>query len=225
MDIYLKYDLFTKEVEDLEKDIRQEITTYKQKCSGNELTIDIENSIKNHLKQYKDLVNKLQTAYVRKNVPGGIPDTTIDKRQKQIQGFEHNHTNMEKAFLGTQNEKYGFKNFITEDYSQKEEYKNMSNDEMMALEKKRLDKQEERLDEICVDVKKGQVLAKNAGKVMKEQNKKLDQINEDIERTDERMNTLTGRFEKYVASTSMCKMIFIMIIEIVIGILAIVILL
>ena len=132
---------------------------------------------------------------------------------------------MEKAFLGTQNEKYGFKNFITEDYSQKEEYKNMSNDEMMALEKKRLDKQEERLDEICVDVKKGQVLAKNAGKVMKEQNKKLDQINEDIERTDERMNTLTGRFEKYVAGTSMCKMIFIMIIEIVIGILAIVILL
>ena len=80
--------------------------------------------------------------------------------------------------------------------------------------------QDEKLEEITLDVKKGTQLAKNAGHVMKEQNKQLDQINEDIDRTKERMDTLTGRFERYVAKFSMCKMIFIIVIELAIAVVA-----
>ena len=90
----------------------------------------------------------------------------------------------------------------------------------MMLEKNKIKKQDERLDEITLDVKKGTQLAKNAGHVMKEQNKQLDQINEDIDRTKDRMNTLSGRFERYVASYSMCKMIIVLIIELIIAVLA-----
>ena len=212
-DIYLNYDVFTKEVSDLEKIIRDELNVYKQKCTGNESTIDLESNIKALLKQHKEKVSKLKIAYNRKNVPGGIPDATIDKRQGDIQQFEINYGNLEKTFSNLEKEKYRFKDVITEDYSQKEEYKNLTTGEIMVLEKQKLADQDERIDQITNDVIEGQKLAKHAGHVIKEQNKKLDQINEDIERTDQKMNTLTGRFERYVAGTSMCKMISIILIE------------
>ena len=221
-DFYLHYDVFTKEISDLEKIIRNELNVYKEKCTGNESTIDLENNIKALLKQHKEKVSKLKTAYIKKNVPGGIPDATIDKRQGDIQQLEINNGNFEKTFTNLEKEKYRCKNVITEDYSQKEEYKNLTTGEIMVLEKKKLADQEDRIDQIANDVKQGQVLAKNAGHVMKEQNKRLDQINEDIERTDQKMNTLTGRFERYVAGTSMCKMISIILVETAIAIVLIV---
>ena len=221
-DFYLNYDVFTKEISDLEKIIRNELNVYKEKCTGNESTIDLENNIKALLKQHKEKVSKLKTAYIKKNVPGGIPDATIDKRQGDIQQLEINNGNFEKTFTNLEKEKYRCKNVITEDYSQKEEYKNLTTGEIMVLEKKKLADQDDRIDQIAIDVKQGQQLAKNAGHVMKEQNKRLDQINEDIERTDQKMNTLTGRFERYVAGTSMCKMISIILVETAIAIVLIV---
>lgn len=212
-DIYLNYDVFTKEVSDLEKIIRDELNVYKQKCTGNESTIDLENNIRALLKQHKEKVGKLKTAYNRKNVPGGIPDATIDKRQGDIQQLEINYGNLEKTLTNLEKEKYRCKDVITEDYSKKEEYKNLTTGEIMVLEKQKLADQDERIDQITNDVIEGQKLAKHAGHVIKEQNKKLDQINEDIERTDQKMNTLTGRFERYVAGTSMCRMISIILIE------------
>jgi chromosome segregation ATPase len=221
-DIYLNYDVFTKEVSDLEKIIRDELNVYKQKCTGNESTIDLESNIRALFKQHKEKVSKLKTAYNKKNVPGGIPDATIDKRQGDIQQLEINYGNLEKTFNNLEKEKYRFKDVITEDYSQKEEYKNLTTGEIMVLEKKKLADQDERIEQITNDVIEGQKLAKHAGHVIKEQNKKLDQINEDIERTDQKMNTLTGRFERYVAGTSMCKMISIILVETAIAIILIV---
>ena len=48
---------------------------------------------------------------------------------------------------------------------------------------------------------------------MQEKNKQIEQINEDINRNKENMDKLIGRFERYVAKFSMCKMIMILIIE------------
>ena len=217
---YTKYDDFTKEIKSLNKSIRDQISGFKQKTGDNTSTLQYENQIKNTLSKYKDLLNNLQNAYSTKNIPGGIPQKTIDLRQKEIQQFGIDYDELEKSYKETENEKYRFKDLITEDYSKKEEYKNMSTGELMVLEKKKLSNQDERLDEITLDVKKGTQLAKNAGHIMKEQNKQLDQMNEDIDRTKERMNTLTGRFERYVAKFSVCKMIIIIIIEVVIAVVA-----
>lgn len=215
---YMNYDNFTKEIKTLSKSIRDQITAFKQKTGDSTSTLQNENQIKDTLSKYKDLLNKLQNAYSTKNIPGGIPQKTIDARQKEIQQFAIDYDELENSYKETENEKYRFKNLITEDYSKKEEYKNMSAEQLMALEKKKLSNQDEKLDEITLDVKKGTQLAKNAAHVMKEQNKQLDQINEDIDRTKERMDTLTGRFQRYVAKYSMCKMIFIIIVELAIGI-------
>ena len=219
-DYYIKYDTFISEINELEKTIRTELSAYKQKTSGQESTIQLENKIKGLFKEYKDKINNLSNAYIQKNVPGGVPQAAIIKRQGDIEQFKINCKELEKSYNNLENERYRFKDGITEDYYNKEEYKNMSTGELMMLEKNKIKKQDERLDEITLDVKKGTQLAKNAGHVMKEQNKQLDQINEDIDRTKDRMNTLSGRFERYVASYSMCKMIIVLIIELIIAVLA-----
>ena len=217
---YMNYDTFTKQIKDLNKSIRDQIISYNQKANNKTSTLSDENQIKGSLSKYKELLNNLQNAYSTKNIPGGMPQKTIDLRQKEIQQFAIDYDELEKSYKEAESEKYRFKNLITEDYSKKEEYKNMSTGELMSLQKKKMSDQDERLEEITLDVKKGTQLAKNAGHVMKEQNKQLDQINEDIDRTKERMDTLTGRFERYVAKFSMCKMIFIIVIELAIAIIA-----
>lgn len=214
----MNYAEFISEMKENEKKIRQQITVFRQKAGGNESTIDLEGKIKGMLKDFKDTQSKLETAYNSKNAPGGIPQTTIINRQQDIQKFKISYNEMEKEFQNCSKEKYRFKNEITEDYSQKEEYKNMNTGEIMQLQKKKLSSQDEQIDDIILDVKKGTQLAKNAGHVIKEQNKQLDQMNEDIERTKERMETLTGRFERYVAKFSTCKMIIILIIELAIAV-------
>lgn len=214
---YMSFDIYIKQMQELNKSIREQISSYNKKTNDSDSTLQQENQIKNTLTKYKELLNNLQNAYSTKNIPGGMPQKTIDARQKEIQQFAIDYDELEKSYKETENEKYRFKNLITEDYSKKEEYKNMSTGELMSLQKKKLDNQDERLDEITLDVKKGTQLAKNAGHVMKEQNKQLDQINEDIDRTKERMDTLTGRFERYVAKFSMCKMIIVIIVELAIA--------
>jgi len=214
---YMSFDTFTKQIKDLNKSIRDQIISYNQKANNKTSTLSDENQIKGSLSKYKELLNNLQNAYSTKNIPGGMPQKTIDLRQKEIQQFAIDYDELEKSYKEAENEKYRFKNLITEDYSQKEEYKNMTTGELLSLQKKKVSDQDEKLEEITLDVKKGTQLAKNAGHVMKEQNKQLDQINEDIDRTKERMDTLTGRFERYVAKFSMCKMIFIIVVELAIA--------
>jgi hypothetical protein len=213
---YTNYKEYVTQINDLEKKIRQGLTTFKQQ-SGKGPTLQIEAEIKDLLKQYKELYTNLETAYSRRNVPGGFPELTIDERQKEIQKFGINYNDMDKDYKNVEENKYKFKNEIQEDYSQKEEYKNMTTGELMVVQKNKLKDQDKQIDDITLDVKKGTQLAKNAGHVMKEQNKQLEQMNQDIDRTKDNMNKLTGRFESYVAKFSMCKMITILIIELIIG--------
>ena len=167
---------------------------------------------------YKEKINNLSFAYIQKNVPGGVPQAAIIKRQGDIEQFKINCSELEKSYNNIENERYRFKNGITEDYSNKEEYKNMTTGELMVVQKNKLKDQDKQIDDITLDVKKGTQLAKNAGHVMKEQNKQLEQMNQDIDRTKDNMNKLTGRFESYVAKFSMCKMLTILGIELLIGI-------
>ena len=210
---YMNYQKYVDDIKNLEKTINQELTTFKSKTGGKELTIQLENQIKGHLKEFKDLQTSMSTAYSRKNVPGGMPELTIDKRQKEIQQFEITYNEMDKNYRSIETERYRFKNEITEDYSQKEEYKNMSAGELIMVQQNKLKEQDEQIDDIVLEAKRGQQLARNAGHVMKEQNKQIEQINEDIDRNKENMDKLTGRFERYVAKFSMCKMIMTLIIE------------
>ena len=210
---YTEYRDYCVDLSDTEKKISEQLTLYKQKMKDGGLTIELENKIKSLLQHYKTTQNSLNDAYTGINIPSGYPQKELDKRQKEIQQFGFNYEKMLKEYNSYENERYKFKDEINEDYTQKEEFKYMSRGELMALEKKKLNNQNEQLESITLDVKKNTELAKHTKHVLKEQNKKMEQINEDMERTQEKMDKVTDRFKNYATNMSWCKLIFIMISE------------
>ena len=210
---YTEYRDYCIDLSDTEKKISEELSSYKQKIKEGSNTIELENKIKKLLQYYKTTQNNLEEAYTGINIPSGYPQKELDKRQKEIQQFGFNYERMSKEYNNYENERYKFKNEITEDYTQKEEYKYMSSGELMALEKKKLNNQDEQLESITLDVKKNTELAKHTKHVLKEQNKKMEQISEDMERTQEKMDRVTDRFKNYASNMSWCKLILIMLFE------------
>lgn len=224
-DYYIDFNTKIGELENLEKKIKQELNSFKQKTGDKSSTYELENQIKSLLKKYKELHSTFEIAYSRKNIPGGMPELTIDSRQKKIQTFLINYNEMEKYFHELEKEKYKFKDEITEDYSQKAEYKDLTAQELIVIEKNKLKEQDQKMDDIVIDAKKGAVLAENVHVVAKEQNKQIAQINEDMDRNKDNMDKLSGRFEKYVAGFSMCKMVFALVIELIIAVACIILIL
>jgi len=215
---YLNYKDFIKQIGDLGKNIKTELGNFKQKISSNDIsTNNEEKSIDENLKQYKKLLDDLSDAYQLSKIPSEIPEIELDKRLKEIQQFEIEYTELIKNFSKLRNKKYKFKDEIDEDYAEKEEYKDMTPRELMELEQKRLEEQDKRLAEITEDVVKGRKIANEMKVILKEQNKQLDQIGEDMDRTDERMKGLTSRMSKFIARQSTCCLIIILVIEIIVA--------
>ena len=214
---YSKYKQYISELNNLEKDIRKQLVEFKEKSKSKENTIGDENKLKTSFNIFKEKLDILQDAYSDNNAPATLPSSTLDIRQKELQQYQINLHNWRKQFIEIQNEKYSYKDKIEEDYMQKEEYKTYTTGELQALQKDNLKKQDEKIDEIKKDIKKNINLAKNATHTMKEQNKTLEQISEEMEITDEKMKTITGRFKNYAKRQSWCCLVVILIIELVIA--------
>ena len=210
---YSNYKQYVGELERLEKDMQSQLTNYKTKANSGASTIDIENKIKKSFTIFEEKLSELQTAYNNRNAPSGFPSKTLDVRQKQLQQFRINLDKMRREYNDIENKKYFYKDKITEDYSQKEELKAYGTDELLSLQKNKLKDQEDHLEEITLDVKKNTVLAKNAGHVIKQQNKELEEIQEDMDEAQDRMNTLTGRFQNYARRRSWCCLVWILLLE------------
>ncbi len=212
-DYYKNYKDFIQELSTMEKQITGELSDYREKVSNGSPTIDTEVNIRNHFKSLSEKLDTLEEAYNNRNAPSGYPYQELDRRQKEIQSYRIRLNDMRKQFNVLHNKKYSYQNKNDEDYSQKEEFKDADIDELLYMQKKKLDNQDDRMEEITLDVKKNITLAKNAGHVMKEQNKKLEQIGEDIDNTDDKMKTLTKRFQNYARRQSWCCLLLILILE------------
>ena len=89
----------------------------------------------------------------------------------------------------------------------KEEYQNMTAQELVHAGREKMNKQDERLDDITKDVKKGRVGIKEFDNQVKEQNKLIEQVNEDMDRVDSRMNKLSKRMLDYIGKSNICYLI------------------
>ena len=217
-DYYHDYKNFLKEIEDLTKSIKTELGNFKQKISKNNTnTISEEKDIEEMLKKQNKLINELVVAYDGQNAPIEIPGDEIDKRNKEIQQLSINNVELNGQFHILRNKKYKYTDEIKEDYSIKEEYKDMTPKEILDLAKKRMEEQDEQLKEFLEEAKKGTQMAKEIQVVIKEQNKQIDQIHEDVDRTDSRMKKLTSRFSKFISRQSTCCMILILILELIVA--------
>ena len=210
---YKNYRSYIQELANMEKSLTAELSNLRSKVSLGSPSMDEEENLKKSLKEFKDKIDELKLAYSNSRVPAGYPFKELDKRQKEIQKYSLSYDDMKKQYNKIEDMKYKYKDKIDEDYSKKEEFKYETNENLFLMQKEKLDKQDEHIDEITLDVKKNIVLAKHTNQVLKEQNKKIEEINEDIEITNSTMNNLTDRFKNYAAKQSWCCLIIILIIE------------
>ena len=212
-DYYKNYKEYIQELSNLEKEIMDDLSNYKIQANNGGNTILEENKIREKLRNFKQKIDELKIVYNNQNAPVAFPANTLDRIQKEIQQYGINCGNMMKQFTNIYNNKYSHKDAINEDYSQKEEFKGIGTDELLYMQQKKLEGQDEQIAEITNDVKKNTVLAKNVGHVIKEQNVKLEEINEDIDVTERNMKSLTGRFKNYAGRQSWCCLGVILFIE------------
>jgi chromosome segregation ATPase len=217
---YSNFKQFLTDLTTKENNIRKDLEAFQTAIGNNENTIEIENRINKELKSLKDLTEQLTEAYSSKNAPPNMPEDTLDARQKDIKKFSTTYDELFKNLQKIRDDKYAFKGQITEDYRTKEEYQNMSAQELVHAGREKMNKQDERLDDITKDVKKGRVGIKEFDNQVKEQNKLIEQVNEDMDRVDSRMNKLSKRMANYIGkSSTCCLMIFFLLDAVVFGLL------
>ena len=204
---YSNFKQFLTDLTTKENNIRKDLEAFQTAIGNNENTIEIENRINKELKSLKDLIEQLTEAYSSKNAPPNMPEDTLDARQKDIKKFSTTYDELFKNLQKIRDDKYTFKGQITEDYRTKEEYQNMSAQELVHAGREKMNKQDERLDDIAKDVKKGRVGIKEFDNQVKEQNKFIEQVNEDMDRVDSRMNKLSKRMANYIGKSSTCCLI------------------
>ena len=203
-DYFMGYATIKEDITKLKEEIYGDLSKYKVKIGNNENTIGCENNLKQKLDNYKDIIEKLDEAYNSDDIPSNIPQNTLIKRQDEIKKFLNSYDEMKKDFGQLYDKKYSSKIQITEDYRNKEELKGLSTGDLLLLKEKKLKEQDETIDQITSDAKKGTQMAKNLQHEFKEQTKKITEINEDMDMLDTRMNKLTKRFNKYAAKSSTC---------------------
>jgi chromosome segregation ATPase len=217
---YSNFKQFLTDLTTKENNIRKDLEAFQTAIGNNENTIEIENRINKELKSLKDLIEQLTEAYSSKNAPPNMPEDTLDARQKDIKKFSTTYDELFKNLQKIRDDKYAFKGQITEDYRTKEEYQNMTAQELVHAGREKMNKQDERLDDITKDVKKGRVGIKEFDNQVKEQNKLIEQVNEDMDRVDSRMNKLSKRMANYIGkSSTCCLMIFFLLDAVVFGLL------
>ena len=204
---YSNFKQFLTDLTTKENNIRKDLEAFQTAIGNNENTIEIENRINKELKSLKDLTEQLTEAYSSKNAPPNMPEDTLDARQKDIKKFSTTYDELFKNLQKIRDDKYAFKGQITEDYRTKEEYQNMTAQELVHAGREKMNKQDERLDDITKDVKKGRVGIKEFDNQVKEQNKLIEQVNEDMDRVDSRMNKLSKRMADYIAKSNVCYLI------------------
>ena len=214
-EIYTNYANVIETQKKANKDIIDRISNYK-KIANQENTTSIELEIEDKIKNIKGFNNQLKDSYSNNKAPSYIFPEELERRQQTIQQLIIDTDEIEKNYKSVKKAKYSFKG-SKDDYQPTEEMKNMSNEELMQYQKEKINQQDEKLDDIAMDVKKGRVLAKEAGTILKEQNKQLDQLQDDMDRLDSRFQRGIKRFENYVAKQSGCCIILVLIIELVIA--------
>ena len=217
--IYLQYSSIIKKQEDNAKNLHKKLSDYNSEAESGSNTIKIEGDIEKELSSLKEAHRELENAYSNKNAPSQISPNELDRRQKQIQNLGSNIQDIEQNYKQIKNKKYEYKGPKIDNYQPTEEMKTMSNSELLQYQQQKMKKQEDQIDDIIIDVKKGTVLAKETEKILDDQNKQLDELQEDIDKLDSKLKKGAKRFADYAAKKSGYCIVIILVLELIAGIL------
>jgi DNA repair exonuclease SbcCD ATPase subunit len=217
--IYLQYSSIIKKQEDNAKNLHKKLSDYNSEAESGSNTIKIEGDIEKELSSLKEAHRELENAYSNKNAPSQISPNELDRRQKQIQNLGSDIQDIEQNYKQIKNKKYEYKGPKIDNYQPTEEMKTMSNSELLQYQQQKIKKQDDQIDDIIIDVKKGTVLAKETEKILDDQNKQLDELQEDIDKLDSKLKKGAKRFADYAAKKSGYCIVIILVLELIAGIL------
>ena len=111
----------------------------------------------------------------------------------------------EERFSALQNRKYEFKTDKLDQIDYNEKYKGVNTKQLLLERDNNIKAQNEHLEDISKNVKKGTVLAKNINAELENQNTQLEYLNDDIDKLDSGMKRTMKKFETYIQETSICR--------------------
>ncbi len=212
-ELYMDYESIIKKQKEASVELVKKIKEYKNIISTGTNTINMEQDLEKQINNAKEISTKLETAYNYKNAPSSIPPGELDRRQKQIQELRDSIIENEKNYRNYKNQKYAYKDTTDGNYEITEDMKNMNNNELLALQKEKINQQDKMIDDIAMDVKKGKVLAKEAGVIIKDQNVQLDDLQDEIDKLDSNFQKGIKRFQNYAKRQNGCCITIILILE------------
>ncbi len=219
---YLNFKSFLSDLTKKEKNIREDLESYKNVIRNNSNSVGIENRINKNLESFKNLVEQLDEAYKFKNAPSNMSSDILENRQKEIYKFKELYDNFNKDFQKLKNDKYTFQNQNEEDYKNKEEYKDKKPQELIEMGNDIMNKQEDKMDDIIDLGNEGILHVQQLNKNIIDSNKNIKGINQNIEQADSKINKLNKRFENYLSQSSPTCLIIFLIVELAIGIVLII---
>ena len=214
-ELYMDYESIMSKQKEVIKEIVSKIKEYQKIISTGTNTIKMEQDLEKEINNAKEMSSKLETAYNYKNAPSTMPPLELDRRQKQIQELRDAILENEQNFRNYKNQKYSYKDTSDGNYEITEDMKNMNNNELLALQKEKINQQDKMIDDIAMDVKKGKVLAREAGVIIKDQNAQLDDLQEEMDKLDSNFQKGIKRFQNYAKKQSGCCITIILILEMV----------
>jgi hypothetical protein len=211
----MDYESIMSKQKEVIKEIVSKIKEYQKIISTGTNTIKMEQDLEKEINNAKEMSSKLETAYNYKNAPSTMPPLELDRRQKQIQELRDAILENEQNYRNYKNQKYSYKDTSDGNYEITEDMKNMNNNELLALQKEKINQQDKMIDDIAMDVKKGKVLAREAGVIIKDQNAQLDDLQEEMDKLDSNFQKGIKRFQNYAKKQSGCCITIILILEMV----------
>jgi len=218
-ELYMEYESIMTKQKEATNEIVSKVKEYQKIISTGTNTIKMEQDLEKVINNAKEMSSKLETAYNYKNAPSTIPPLELDRRQKQIQELRDAILENEQKYRNFKNQKYSYKDTSDGNYEITEDMKHMNNNELLLLQKEKLNQQDKMIDDIAMDVKRGKVLAREAGVIIKDQNAQLDDLQEEMDKLDSNFQKGIKRFQNYAKKQSGCCITTILIIELVASIL------
>ena len=101
-----------------------------------------------------------------------------------------------------------------ENYQLDEQAKNMINTELLEYQQRKIKDQDQEIEEITGEVKKGKEMGKVIKTNLESQNKLLDDVESGMDNLDSKMSRTKKKFDNYVANSSSCCLTIVIILEI-----------
>ena len=187
---YIDFKSLMGDLTNKEKNIKKDIESFKTALGNNINTIEIQFHIEKDLKNFKKLADELDESYNMKNAPVNIPESVLDKRQKEIAAFLASYNSMNEEFTKLVNDKYSFKGMIDENYNDKDEYRNKDTKELIKMTKDKMKEQDAIIEEILNK-------ANNLNGGIKKDKDKTNETSKNIDKADSKLKKWAEKFKNF----------------------------